>query len=82
MSARGGIPKEIERALRLHRRDFLKSAGMLAVTVSAYAAGWATDAGAQTAAGETYTADRAPAAIPAPGWPPLAIIPPLRERFR
>jgi CO/xanthine dehydrogenase Mo-binding subunit len=50
MSARGGIPKEIERALRLHRRDFLKSAGMLAVTVSAYAAGWATDAGAQTAA--------------------------------
>ena len=50
MSARGGIPKEIERALRLHRRDFLKSAGMLAVTVSACAAGWATDAGAQGAA--------------------------------
>ena len=50
MSARGGIPKEIERALRLHRRDFLKSAGMLAVSVSACAAGWATDAGAQGAA--------------------------------
>ena len=50
MSAHGGIPKEIERALRLHRRDFLKSAGMLAVSVSACAAGWATDAGAQGAA--------------------------------
>ena len=50
MSARAGIPKEIERALRLHRRDFLKSAGMLAVSVSACAAGWATDAGAQGAA--------------------------------
>ena len=50
MSEGGGIPKEIERALRLHRRDFLKSAGMLAVSVSACAAGWATDAGAQGAA--------------------------------
>ena len=50
MSEGGGIPKEIERALRLHRRDFLKSAGMLAVSVSASAAGWATDAGAQGAA--------------------------------
>jgi len=47
MSEGGGIPKEIERALRLHRRDFLKSAGMLAVSVSACAAGWATDAGAR-----------------------------------
>src|SRR6478672_10641619 len=50
MSARGGIPTEIERALRLHRRDFLKSAGMLAVSVSACAAGWTADAGAQIAA--------------------------------
>jgi nicotinate dehydrogenase subunit B len=49
MSARGGIPKEIERTLRLHRRDFLKSAGMLAVSVAAYAGAWPTDADAQSA---------------------------------
>ena len=48
MSARGGIPKEIERVLQLHRRDFLRSAGLIAVVV--YAGDWAADADAQTGA--------------------------------
>jgi len=47
MSARSGIPEEIEAVLRLHRRDFLRSAGLLAVSIGAYAGGWATDADAQ-----------------------------------
>ena len=46
MSARAGIPEEIEKALLLHRRDFLRSAGLLAVSFSA--CGWATEADAQT----------------------------------
>ena len=48
MIAHAGIPEEIEKALRLHRRDFLRSAGLLAVSV--YAGGWAAEASAQTTA--------------------------------
>jgi hypothetical protein len=47
MSARSGIPEEIEKVLLLHRRDFLRSAGLLAVSIGAYAGGWAADADAQ-----------------------------------
>lgn len=42
------IPDAIERALLLHRRDFLRGAGLLAVSVVAYGTGWGTDAEAQT----------------------------------
>ena len=48
MNANGRIPDAIERALLLHRRDFLRGAGLLAVSVVAYGAGWGTDADAQT----------------------------------
>ena len=47
MNAGGRIPQEIERALLVHRRDFLRGAGLLAVSVVAYGAGWASGADAQ-----------------------------------
>ncbi|MEO8593187.1 MAG: molybdopterin cofactor-binding domain-containing protein [Candidatus Solibacter sp.] len=50
MSAPGGIPKAIEQALATHRRGFLKSAGMLAVSFAAQSAGWVNEAAAQSAA--------------------------------
>jgi CO/xanthine dehydrogenase Mo-binding subunit len=46
MNADDRIPDEIERVLRFHRRDFLRTAGMLAVSVVAYGGGWGTDASA------------------------------------
>ena len=36
-----GFPHEIEEALRLHRRDFLRSAGLLVVSFGAYGGAWA-----------------------------------------
>jgi nicotinate dehydrogenase subunit B len=50
MSASRGIPKQIEDVLVTHRRGFLKSAGLLAVSFGAYAGGWAADADAQSSA--------------------------------
>lgn len=50
MNANDRIPDAIERVLLLHRRDFLRGAGLLAVSVVAYGAGWATDGDAQTSA--------------------------------
>jgi CO/xanthine dehydrogenase Mo-binding subunit len=49
MSASDQIPKQIEEALLTHRRGFLRSAGLLAVSFGAYAGGLATDADAQGA---------------------------------
>ena len=37
MNASSGIPKHVERALEIHRRDFLKSAGLLLVTCAGHA---------------------------------------------
>ena len=42
MNAGGRIPKEIETILLLHRRDFLRSAGLLVVSVVASGGGWTT----------------------------------------
>jgi nicotinate dehydrogenase subunit B len=50
MNAAGRIPDAIERALLLHRRDFLRGAGLFAVSVMACGAGWATEGDAQTSA--------------------------------
>ncbi len=50
MKANDRIPEAIERALQLHRRDFLRGAGLLAVSVVAYGAGWAAEGDAQTGA--------------------------------
>src|SRR5882762_1673343 len=48
MSTSDRIPKQIEDVLVTHRRGFLKSAGLLAVSFGAYAGGWATEADAQS----------------------------------
>ena len=50
MSASDRIPHEIEQALRLHRRDFLRSAGLLAVSLAAHGGAWGTEADAQGSA--------------------------------
>ena len=50
MSASGRIPKQIEELLMTHRRGFLKSAGLLAVSFGAYAGGWAAESDAQSSA--------------------------------
>ena len=42
MNAGGRIPEEIEKILLLHRRDFLRSAGLLVVSVVASGGGWTT----------------------------------------
>jgi hypothetical protein len=52
MSASGRIPKEIEEVLMTHRRGFLKSAGLLAVSFGAYGGAWATEADAQSSAAQ------------------------------
>jgi nicotinate dehydrogenase subunit B len=49
MNTGSKVPDEIETALRLHRRDFLRSAGMLAVSIVA-CDGWAAEGDAQTGA--------------------------------
>ena len=48
MSASDRIPKQIEEVLVTHRRGFLRSAGLLAVSFGAYAGGWAREADAQS----------------------------------
>lgn len=48
MSVYNRIPEPIETALSTHRRGFLKSAGMLAVSFGAYVAADSTEAQAQT----------------------------------
>jgi CO/xanthine dehydrogenase Mo-binding subunit len=48
MTGSGSIPDQIENILVTHRRGFLRSAGLLAVSFGAYAAGCATQASAQT----------------------------------
>jgi nicotinate dehydrogenase subunit B len=50
MNAEGRILDAIERTLLLHRRDFLRGAGLLAVSVVACGAGWAMEGDAQTSA--------------------------------
>ena len=47
MTTSTGIPKQIEELLLTHRRDFLKSAGLFAVTFAAGAGPLATEAAAQ-----------------------------------
>ncbi len=47
MSTSAGIPEQIEKVLLTHRRDFLRSAGMLAVSFGVYAGGLATQGDAQ-----------------------------------
>jgi CO/xanthine dehydrogenase Mo-binding subunit len=48
MSASDRIPKQIEEVLVTHRRGFLRSAGLLAVSFGAYAGGWAMEADEQS----------------------------------
>jgi CO/xanthine dehydrogenase Mo-binding subunit len=59
MSASSRIPKPIEAALFTHRRDFLKSAGMLAVSFGAYVAIGDTEADAQDS-GKSLGASQGP----------------------
>src|SRR4051812_1910070 len=48
MSTSSRIPKQIEEALLTHRRDFLRSAGMLAVSLTANVGALASAADAPT----------------------------------
>src|SRR4051812_45619623 len=48
MSASASVPKQIEDILVTHRRGFLRSAGLLAVSFGAYVGGLATEAYAQS----------------------------------
>jgi CO/xanthine dehydrogenase Mo-binding subunit len=50
MNTSSGIPKQIEDVLTTHRRGFLRSAGLLAVSISAYTGAGVSDADAQSAA--------------------------------
>ena len=50
MTASNRIPKQIEEALTMHRRDFLRNAGLLAVSFAAGAGALNSEAAAQNAA--------------------------------
>src|SRR6476620_6690546 len=50
MNASETIPQQIEDVLMTHRRGFLRSAGLLAVSFGAYAGSWAKQADAQSSA--------------------------------
>ncbi len=47
----GGVPKQIEEALVMHRRGFLRSSGLFAVSIAAYATGGTGEAAAQGVGG-------------------------------
>jgi nicotinate dehydrogenase subunit B len=51
MSASAGVPKQIEEVLMTHRRGFLKSAGLLAISFGADGGAWTAEADAQTSSG-------------------------------
>jgi nicotinate dehydrogenase subunit B len=66
VSAASGIPKQIEDVLITHRRGFLRSAGLFAVSIGAYTAAGGGTADAQSAAGAA--APQSPGPYPNPDF--------------